>query len=258
MNKYKLHFKKIFSICLLIALNGSHAKAQNFIAKAQVEYEVRTNIKKTMGKGFWAEMIQDKLPDFKTAYYNYTFSNNKSIFKFDRWAPNTLPAFLKNADEEMLWYSDFDAGEITARKNIINTNLMVKDSLRKIKWKLTNENMVIAGFNCRKAEAVVFDSVYIFAFYSEELMIPGGPASINGLPGLILGLTIPRMYTSYVATKVMVNNVPINEIKPPATKKTFTYEGLKIQFKEIFKDWNFSDEEEGKKQRQMMLWNVQL
>ena len=132
-------------------------------------------------------------------------------------------------------------------------------SEREIKWKLTNENMVIAGFNCRKAEAVIFDSVYIFAFYSEELMIPGGPASINGLPGLILGLTIPRMYISYVATKVMVNDVPVNEIKPFNAKKTFTYEGFVKDYKIRTKDWGGSeDEEERRKGKQMELWNIQL
>lgn len=250
-------FKKLIALSLFILLIPK-IKAQNFIAKAQVEYEVRTNIKKTMGSGFWAEMMEDKLPDFKTGYYLYTFNNNKSIFKFNRWAPNTLPAFLKQPDEETLWYSDFEADEIIARKNIIGSNFMVKDSLKKIEWKLTNENMVIAGFNCRKAEAIIFDSVYIFAFYSEEIMISGGPASIGGLPGLILGLTIPRMYTSYVATKIMVNDIPLNEIKAPSTKKTFTYESLKKDIIELTKDWRGENEEDNRKEKQMMLWNVQL
>ena len=212
-----------------------------------------------MGSGFWAEMMQDKIADFKIGYYKLTFNNNKSIYKFDRWVPNTLPAFLKQADEETAWYSDFGSGEILAKKNIVGANFFIKDSLKKVEWKLTNENMVIAGFNCRKAEAVIFDSVYIFAYYSEELMIPGGPASINGLPGLILGLTIPRMYTSYIATKVMVNDVPVNEIKPLTAKKTFTYEGLKNDYMVRTKDWRGSDDEEqNRKEKQMELWNIQL
>ncbi len=254
-----LQIKRLLSFVFIIVISLTQVKAQNFIAKAQVEYEVRTNIKKTMGSGFWAEMIQEKLPDFKTGYYNYTFNDNKSIFKFDHWAPNTIPSFLKTADEETAWYSDFDKDEISAKKNVIGGTFSIKDSLRKIIWKLTNENMVIAGFNCRKAEAVIFDSVYIFAYYSEELMISGGPASINGLPGLILGLTIPRMYTSYVATKISVNDVPVNIIKPFTAKKTFTYEGLKNDISTRMKDWNSGDDEEvERKERQMMLWNVQL
>lgn len=253
-----IQLKKIFVCAFIFAITSNQLIAQNFIAKAQVEYEVRTNIKKTMETGFWAEMLEDKIPDFKTSYFNYTFSNNKSIFKFDHWAPSTLPAFLKNSDEENLWYSDFDAHEISTKKNIFGSNFIVKDSLKEIDWKLTNENMVIAGFNCRKAEAVIFDSVYIFAFFSEELMIPGGPASIHGLPGLILGLTIPRMYTSYVATKIMVNDVPVNQIKPPSAKKTFTNEGIKNEIIDLTKDWRGDNEEENRKEKQMLLWNAQL
>ena len=254
-----LAFKKILSFAVIIVASFTQVKAQNFISKAQVEYEVRTNIKKTMGTGFWAEMIKDKIPDFKTGYFNYTFNDNKSIFKFDHWGPNTIPSYLKEADEETAWYSDFSKDEISVKKNAIGGTFSIKDSLRKIDWKLTNENMVIAGFNCRKAEAIIFDSVYIFAYYSEELMISGGPASINGLPGLILGLTIPRMYTSYVATKISVNDVPVNIIKPFTAKKTITYEGLKNDISSRMKDWGSGDdEEETRKDRQMTLWNVQL
>ncbi len=254
-----LHQAKKLLLLFIFPAIFSQADAQNFIAKAEIEYEVKTNLKKTIGTGFWAEMIQEKLPDIKTGYYKFIYNNNKSIFKFDRWAPNNIPAFLKQADEETIWYSDFEKGEISVKKNIIGSNFFVQDSLRKISWKLTNENMIIAGFNCRKAEAVIFDSVYIFAYFSEELMIPGGPASINGLPGLILGLTIPRLYTSYVATKIMVNDVSINEIKAPTAKKTFTYEGLKNDYINRTQNWNESDdEEENRKSKQMTLWNIQL
>jgi GLPGLI family protein len=35
------------------------------------------------------------------------------------------------------------------------------------------------------------EDVYVFAFYTDDITtISGGPCSINGLPGMILGLTI--------------------------------------------------------------------
>ena len=83
-----------------------------------------------------------------------------------------------------------------------------------MEWRLTNENRVIAGFNCRKAVAKIFDSVYVFAFYTDEILIPGGPCSINGLPGMILGVTIPRLFTSWIATKVTLTGVDENIITP--------------------------------------------
>jgi GLPGLI family protein len=73
------------------------------------------------------------------------------------------------------------------QKNVWGSNFNVEDSLPHLEWRLTNENRVIAGFNCRKAVAKMFDSVYVFAFYTDEILIPGGPCTIHVLPGMILG-----------------------------------------------------------------------
>jgi GLPGLI family protein len=51
----------------------------------------------------------------------------------------------------------------------------VEDSLLKIKWKITADTRNIAGFECRKAVGILFDTVAVFAFYTDELMISGGP-----------------------------------------------------------------------------------
>ena len=53
-------------------------------------------------------------------------------------------------------------------------------------------------------------------------MISGGPEGINGLPGMILGVGIPRLHTTWFATKVSILND--GEIKSitPVTKGTKT------------------------------------
>ena len=97
------------TIFLLLTLGAfSQTRAQIFINKGKVEYEVRTNIKKTMGSGFWAELMKENTPDFKTGYYNLTFADNKSVFKFDHWDNTKLPTYLKATDEENVWYQMYD------------------------------------------------------------------------------------------------------------------------------------------------------
>jgi GLPGLI family protein len=236
-------------------------QAQQFINKAVIEYEVTTNIKKTMWSGSWAEMLKDNMSDFKTAYYNYTFADNKSIYKFSRWSDKTkIPKWYKDSDEENIWYSDFNTNKINVQKQIRGTNFNISDSIPFIKWKLTNENREIAGFNCRKAIGKIMDSVYVFAFYTNEITISGGPCSISGLPGMILGLSIPRLYTSYIATKISVNNVTVTDIKPTTAKKYFDYITLKKVIEEKTKDWysggdDKEEEEENLKMKNLFLWN---
>jgi GLPGLI family protein len=58
----------------------------------------------------------------------------------------------------------------------------------KIEWKLSpNETREFAGFMCRKATGVIFDSVYVFAFYTDEITVSGGPMGLHGLPGYDYG-----------------------------------------------------------------------
>ena len=235
------------------------ATAQQFIDKAVIEYEVKTNIKKTMGNNSWTEMLKENMPDFKTGYFNYTFADNKSVYKFDHWDEKKVPEFMRRGDEDNSWFFDFTAGKFNMQKDVVGSKFNVADSIPAIEWKLSNENREIAGFNCRKAVGKIMDSVYIFAFYTDEITISGGPCSVSGLPGMILGLTIPRMYTSYIATKVMVNGVNTASIKPFEAKKYYTNNTLKSTIKERIKEWvREDDDEEGRKWMNQFVWNILL
>jgi GLPGLI family protein len=137
------------------------------------------------------------------------------------------------------------------------SNFNVEDSIPKLQWRITNENRIIAGFNCRKAVAIIFDSVYVFAFYTDEITIPGGPCSINGLPGMIMGVTIPRLYTSWIATKVMLNGVDQNSIRPVSVKKNYSRKDLESMITERLKDW-YSDDADEKEQKARFIWTTLL
>lgn len=249
----------LFFIAALICTTTS--QAQQFVDKAVIEYEVNTNLKKTMSNDSWDEMMKENLSDLKISYFSYTFADNKSLFKFDRWSPKTrIPKHQKDADEENSWYFDFTTRKMNMQKQIVGTNFVIEDSIPSIEWKITNENREIAGYNCRKAVGKIMDDVYVFAFYTDDITISGGPCSINGLPGMILGLTIPRLYTSFIATKVDVTLTNAADIKPTIAKKTYDLKGLKSMIEEKTKEW-FSygeDKEENKRQKNLFLWNAFL
>jgi GLPGLI family protein len=246
--------KRIFTVCFIICM-AMKVNAQQFIEKATIEFEVKTNIQKTIGSGTWSEMIKDKLPTFKTGYYNFTFANNKSFYKMDHFDPKSLviPEWMRKDDEENEWYADFNTGIMQAKKNVVGSQLDIKDSVTAIEWKLVNESMTIAGFNCRKAVGKIFDSVYVFVYYTEEIPISGGPCSISGLPGMILGMTIPRLYTSWVATKINVNGINESIIKPAAAKKTLTRKEFRDILIDKTNDWG--GDEEDKAQKARFIWD---
>jgi len=248
----KIYFLAVLLFCTM------QMDAQLFINKAVIEYEVKVNIQKTMGNDTWAEMLKENMPQFKTGYFQFTFADNKSVYKFDHWGDKKVPEWLRRNDEENVWYFDHNSGKFNMQKMVYGSSFNVEDSIPAIEWRLTNENRVIAGFNCRKAVGKIMDSVYVFAFYTDEIMISGGPCSINGLPGMILGLTIPRLYASWIATKVTVNDVNTSIIKPVTAKKYYSNSALQNVLKERTKEWINGDDPDSKKWIDQLYWNTLL
>ncbi|MEO6549443.1 MAG: GLPGLI family protein [Ferruginibacter sp.] len=246
---------------IIFALFISTTQAQQFINKGSIEFEVITNVKKTMGNsGFW-EQLKDQMPTFKTAYYKFTFADNKSIYKFDHYDETKakVPEFLRRGEDDNVWYYDFTSQQNYVQKSIFGTLLNLKDSIKPINWKITNESRVIAGFNCRKAVGVILDSVYVFVFYTDEITISGGPSSINGLPGMILGVTIPRLYASMIATKLSLADAK-DVIKPITAKKMYTSRELKVILDQRIKEETSNREqtEDDKKWIDQLYWNTLL
>jgi GLPGLI family protein len=240
--------KKIFFVTALFVCSMIHA--QQFINSGMIEFEVRRNNHKLFGDGIWAEMAKDKFPQFSTSYYHFTFMDNKAVYKYDRKDEKTKMPWGNEAEDD-IWFSDYTAGRYTDQKFVFDNTYLLSDSLIKINWKLSpNETRDIAGFNCRKATGIIFDSVYVFAFYTDEIAISGGPMGINGLPGMVLGITIPRMFTSWVATKVQLTGLDPKIIAAPAKGKKKVGSELKETVQKATKDWGTWG--------QQQIWNIFL
>jgi GLPGLI family protein len=130
------------------------------------------------------------------------------------------------------------AGTTTSQKPIYEETYLIQDSLLKVKWKITADTRNIAGFECRKAVGILFDTVAVFAFYTDEIMVSGGPEGINGLPGMILGVGIPRLHTTWFATKVSIlNDGDLKSITPAVKGKKTTRSAMMGSLNKALKQW---------------------
>ena len=78
----------------------------------------------------------------------------------------------------------------------------------------------------------------VFAFYTDELVISGGPESFHGLPGMILGIGIPRLHTTWFATRVEENAIAIENIIPAIKGKKVDRKAMYLKLQEVMKDWD--------------------
>ncbi|MEO8584155.1 MAG: GLPGLI family protein, partial [Flavitalea sp.] len=151
--------------------------------------------------------------------------------------------------KENVVVNDMSKGLSNSQKQVFEKKFVINDSLSKMKWKISPETRTIAGFECRKAVGIMCDSVYVVAFYTEEIPVSSGPESFNGLPGMILGIVIPRLYTTWFATKLSLSAA---EPRKPDSKKgqVVEKEKLKTVLTSSFSDWG--------EQRQRNIWWVML
>ncbi|HEX7902600.1 MAG TPA: GLPGLI family protein [Chitinophagaceae bacterium] len=209
--------KRFFFFLLL--LTSIVANAQDFITRGKIEFEIKRNNKKIYSETDRANNpYLASLPEFDISYRDLLFSWNQSVYQPAR--KGSTPSRYINENSV---YSDLDNQRVVKKIQNMGEYYVYEDSVKKIKWKIENETRKIAGWECRKAIGRIYDSVYVVAFYCPEIVPQGGPEMFSGLPGMILGLAIPRYYTTWFATKIELASIDESKIGPPVVKKSKTY-----------------------------------
>jgi GLPGLI family protein len=134
-------------------------------------------------------------------------------------------------------YTDLATNSQISQKKVFEETFLVKDTTRKIRWKITDETRVIAGYTCRRANAIILDSIYVVAFYTTEIPISGGPENFSGLPGMILGVALPHENITWFATKVTDTSLPPNTVVPPKKGKAADNASYREILHQFVKDW---------------------
>ncbi len=134
-------------------------------------------------------------------------------------------------------YQNLKKGEMKSTFDISGSTVLIQDSLLNVKWKITNEYREIAGYECRRANGVVLDSVYVVAFYTDQIPISAGPGAVHGLPGMILGLVVPEQHYNVYATKVNVGQPEIKAVTGKKKDKPMTRKEVQTTFKDILGRW---------------------
>lgn len=201
--------KKILSITILLHFVNLVNGQFNVIQSGKILYEKRTNQFSLVDNLGLDNAIIDQVKQTSTQIlidkYELCFNNKLSTYKLV--APNSENKYFITPTPSISDFvvQDFAKEQINSSKSILGNSFFISDSLPKYKWKILDEIRVICGFECKKAITKIYDSVYVVAFFATDIAPSTGPESFSGLPGLILELAIPRLYTTWVAQRLILS-----------------------------------------------------
>lgn len=219
------------------------AQEPTFIYSGAIRFERKENLHFLVkDKPEYQDYLKN-VPEFRTVFFQLQFDKDRSLYSPITETKDDVLNAGSIGDKNVVFQNKRE-NKITSEKWLFDKPFLIVDSLRKINWKITGERRTIAGFECIRANAIIMDSVYIVAFYTNEIVPGFGPESFSGLPGMILGLAIPHNHVSWFATEIDIRSKNSSAILPPAkgekidqsTLCTRVVEGIKnIGNFEVFK-----------------------
>ena len=228
------------SFLLLVILFAFAARAQQvFHNTVKIEFEkvvyVRQQYKELSPE--WYETFKNQMPEQAVNYYEFLGDTSRSVFRETKEAPVNPRSWYQPIADKNVVYNDYKAGKTITQKPVFEETFLMEDSLLRIRWKLTADTRTIAGYDCRKALGFIDDTLAVFAFYTDEILVTGGPEGIHGLPGMILGVGVPRLHTTWFATKVEVNGVSTNNLSPATKGKKVDRKKMITALDDVLKNW---------------------
>jgi GLPGLI family protein len=233
-------------IIILLSNCFLYAQHARFVTSGKIEFEKTINMyavkRQVVGNNPSIQEQQD-YDQYKTTHAQFKkmnstliFGDGKSLFTPEESIDNNL-SFGQDVMGMQFntIYNDMTSHLTTIQKNIYGSQFLLKDTTRKIKWKITGETRDIAGYTCRRANGVISDSIYVVAFYTDKIRVGSGPESFNGLPGIILGVVLPHENVTWYATKITDMAIAPATIIPPKKGKVLTTWG---DMKEVIRKSN--------------------
>ena len=199
---------------LFKSLNGQSL----FISEGKIIFERKIDLSKELIFQWKYKGQMDKIPKYHTSQHILLFSGNKTLFEKGEDISEKNQYYEGDQHDDDIVYTDLNKCLFTKKQSVFEEIILLSDSIRNIHWEMTNDTRVIAGFECHKATAIILDSIFVVAFYADEFTVSGGPMSFCKLPGMILGIAIPRMNLTIFATKVDLNQIQREKISPPSGK----------------------------------------
>lgn len=219
--------------------------------EGKITYERITQMQIRIDDGHANDEIQNMLPRTRKDNFELIFGNNQSLWKAAEQEDEDdgssesdnggVQIRMVGGGADDVLYNNFETGKRTEQREFLDKKFIIDDSIRPLKWKMTNETKTILNHNCMKANATqiskrmqmnmdngkmerkeVEDTANITAWFATDIPVSAGPAEYQGqLPGLILEMDVNNGRQTFKALEIS-SKADLDLIKEPTGKKHYT------------------------------------
>lgn len=222
----------ITSLTCLIALHSYSQKQGTILYKESMKMEFQMELDSA------TKAMLGNLPTETSRYKELSFTEKFSLFQtFKMPEPDkknedgneTRRIEIKMDGGNEITFCDFEKKLITEQKDFMGKIFLIDTAFSKSDWKLTGKQKQIQNFPCTQAVKVQKTDT-IYAWFTPNIPVSGGPMGINGLPGMVLELNAMNGKLTVVADKIDLTTPVDNKklIKPKSGKKVKRSEFEKI------------------------------
>lgn len=249
--------KLLLVACSLLLVSFSSLAQQK---EGKVIYERTTQ----MQAHFNINGQENIMPQSRKDKFELNFGNNQSLWKQAEQENNDDNNDVNNggmqirmivAGSDDVMYCNFDKAKKVELRMLFEKKFIVDDSIRPMKWKLSDETKTILNHLCRKATATQYnkrmtmnmdngkmerkevdDTSNIVAWFTTGIPVSAGPAEFQGqLPGLILEMDIHDGRQVINALSIS-DKADVASIKEPVGKKHYTPDEFNKEREKMMKE----------------------
>jgi len=187
-------------------------------------YEQKVNMHRNLDN----EEMKQYLPEFQTSQMQLLVKGQTTLYKSApedeaeiEGGDGNVTFRMKRSESEV--YKDRKAKEQLTATEFMGRNFLIREDLESRSWKMTGESKSILGYACNKA--VYEDTANVVeAWFTLALPGGGGPASYDGLPGIVLEVDVNDGERVITATKVDLKPLEKDQMEKPSKGKKVTRE----------------------------------
>ncbi|WP_020570856.1 GLPGLI family protein [Neolewinella persica] len=139
-------------------------------------------------------------------------------------------------------YKNTRSGLLVETRDVFGKLFLIRDSLVRPAWTILEEQKVIQGYTCIKAELKT-NRGKSTAWFTPEIPVNLGPGDYWGLPGFILQANNGRMKITCTELKISAGTTAV--IEPPKKGKEVTLEAYKKIYSKKIEEMNRMYDDEG-------------